>query len=177
MSARPRPYSVARATMQQMASPTFSPEPASPARGGRPPPVAPPGDGPGERFSRPAELMDDNEDDVLARMGLHSAHWGTIRATNPPGRVNGAINRRSGAVRTFSDEDAAPGVFKSSATRSRHPPRRRRLPRAERRAHASRWRRNTGRTDTTPKDTIGPSAGYMSCWADLRAGQAYAGQA
>lgn len=53
-----------------------------------------------------ARLMDDVEDDVLARMGFPREHRSKIHSTNPIERLNAEINRRTDVVGIFPNETA-----------------------------------------------------------------------
>ena len=58
------------------------------------------------RVGKLAELMDGAEDDVLAYMDFPAAHRTKLHSTNPLGRLNGEIKRRSDAVGMFPNEAA-----------------------------------------------------------------------
>ena len=57
-----------------------------------------------ERFSKLSELMDGSRDEVLAYMAFPREHWTQIASTNPLGRLNGEIKRRSDVVGIFPHE-------------------------------------------------------------------------
>jgi len=45
--------------------------------------------------------MDNSESDVLACMDFPQNHWSKIYCTNPPGRLNKEVKRRSAVVGIF----------------------------------------------------------------------------
>src|SRR5688572_18872913 len=53
-----------------------------------------------------AALMDAAEEDVLAYMDFPAAHRPKLHSTNPIGRLNGEIKRRTDAVDIFPNEAA-----------------------------------------------------------------------
>jgi transposase-like protein len=58
------------------------------------------------KVSKRAALMDAAEADVLADMTFPARHRAKLHSTNPLGRLNGEINRRTEIVGIFANEDA-----------------------------------------------------------------------
>jgi len=50
------------------------------------------------RFQSSAVFMDNSESDILACMDFPQHHWSKIYSTNPPGRLNKGVKRRSAVV-------------------------------------------------------------------------------
>ena len=63
-------------------------------------------DGFRERFPRLAELMDGDEDEVLAYLSVPRAHWRQVWSTNPLERLNKEVKRRSDVVGIFPNAAA-----------------------------------------------------------------------
>src|SRR5919199_746922 len=59
-----------------------------------------------ERFPKLAELMEASREDVLAYMTFPREHWPQIASTNPLGRLNGEIKRRTDVVGIFPNDRA-----------------------------------------------------------------------
>jgi transposase-like protein len=59
-----------------------------------------------ERFPKLAALMDEAEDDVVARLAFPKEHWPQSHSTNPLERLNGEIKRRTDVVAIFPNEGA-----------------------------------------------------------------------
>lgn len=53
-----------------------------------------------------ANLMDSAEQDVLAYMTFPKPHWAKLHSTNPIGRLNGEIKRRTDVIGIFPNDDA-----------------------------------------------------------------------
>ena len=60
-----------------------------------------------ERFPRLAALMDDAREDVLAYLDFPADHWRKVWPTNPLGRLDKEIKRRTDVVGVFPDEASA----------------------------------------------------------------------
>jgi putative transposase len=63
----------------------------------------------GAKFPQVAELLEDAAEDVLAHLHFPREHRRRLHATNPPGRLQKEIKRRSRVVGIFPTRDSLCG--------------------------------------------------------------------